>query len=37
MESAAVTEKIKAAVEAEIAAGTTDETDARDFLEHDRY
>ncbi|WP_274607645.1 hypothetical protein [Weissella confusa] len=34
MESAAVTEKIKAAVEAEIAAGTTDETDARDFLEH---
>ena len=34
VESAAVTEKIKAAVEAEIAAGTTDETDARDFLEH---
>ncbi|WP_373892389.1 hypothetical protein ACAW68_03680 [Weissella confusa] len=34
MESAAVTEKIKAAVEAEIAAGATDETDARDFLEH---
>lgn len=33
-ESEAVTAKIHAAVEAEIAAGTTDETDARDFLEH---
>lgn len=32
-ESEAVTAKIHAAVEAEIAAGTTDETDARDFLE----
>ena len=33
-ESEAITAKIHAAVEAEIAAGTTDETDARDFLEH---
>ncbi|UNW40227.1 hypothetical protein [Weissella cibaria] len=32
-ESEAITAKIHAAVEAEIAAGTTDETDARDFLE----
>ncbi|WP_134644106.1 hypothetical protein [Weissella cibaria] len=33
-ESEVITAKIHAAVEAEIAAGTTDETDARDFLEH---
>ncbi|HJF38783.1 MAG TPA: hypothetical protein K8V38_08480 [Weissella cibaria] len=33
-ESEAITAKIHAAVEAEIAAGMTDETDSRDFLEH---
>ena len=33
-ESEAITAKIHAAVEAEIAAGTTYETESRDFLEH---